>query len=62
MSRPPKHPEDAIGDGEAIVKAAARFAKWKARRALAIDALVLTHSDEDAEQLLAVLREEFWTL
>jgi hypothetical protein len=61
VKKPLKHPEDVIAVADAVGRAAGRFATWKAGREHAIDALVLTYSDEDAACLLAVLREEFWS-
>lgn len=57
-----RHPDDIIADGTAIVEAAERFRAWKIDRAKALEALVLTYSDNEAHQLFLVLREEFWSL
>ncbi len=56
-----KHPDDTVHEAEAVVDAAERWAEWRDQHAAAIGALILTYADLEAERLLAILRERFWS-
>jgi hypothetical protein len=55
-----EHPDDVRDRMESIEYAKRRLPEFLANRQVKLVALVKTYSDGDAEELLMVLREEFW--
>lgn len=58
-----KHPDDVRLQAISIVEAHDEIDDWlgKAGNVKALTALVLLYNDSDAERLLSVLREDFWS-
>lgn len=61
MKETKRHPADVMLEGRGIAHAARRFAKWRAKHSLELEAIMLIYSDDEAIQLLEVLREDFWS-
>lgn len=57
-----KHTDDVVQEAEALTSAVERWIDFRDNNAAAIGALILTYSDAEAERLLEILRERFWSL